>query len=261
MLSGDKPCTGKTGTCRIIHIFDVEFHCTIPGHGLNKLMQKLLTGNMNVKGFSLAGCILFFFILSSAAQTDWQLRQDKEGIKVYTKKMDNSPVKAVKTVCTINASLTRLTAVLLDIKSTTDWVYATKSITLLKQVSPAELFYYSELEIPWPADNRDFIVLLTVSQDQKTKVITVIGQNNPNYLPSYKNIVRVQHSYSKWIITPLQNGQVKIEYELQANPGGNVPAWLINMFVTKGPFETFKKLREQVKKPAYNYVSLPFIKD
>ena len=77
----------------------------------------------------------------------------------------------------------------------------------------------------------------------------------------HKDIVRIQESYSKWVITPLQNGQVKIEYELRVDPGGKVPVWLINMFATKGPFETFKKLREQVKKPFYSHISLPFIKD
>ncbi|MEP7279037.1 MAG: START domain-containing protein, partial [Bacteroidota bacterium] len=194
-------------------------------------------------------------------QSDWTLKQDKEGIKIYTKNMDASPLKAVKTVCTINASLASLTAVLIDIKGGIDWVYSTKKIVLLKQLSPMELLYYSEIEVPWPVSNRDFIVLLQVSQDQKTRVVTVGGLNKAGFLPEYKNIVRIQHSYSKWLITPLQNGQLKIEYVLEVDPGGNVPAWLINLFATKGPFETFKKLREQVKKPAYIHASLPFIKE
>jgi hypothetical protein len=218
-------------------------------------------GDMNRKRLILTGCLFFFIAVFAQAQADWELKQDKDGIRVYTKLMDNSPIKAVKTVCTINTSLTALTAVLLDIKSTPDWVYATKKISLLKQTSLSELFYYSEIEIPWPVSNRDFIVLLSVTQDPKTKVVSVIGYNKPDYLPENKNIVRIQHSYSKWLITPVQNGQVRIEYILEADPGGTVPAWLINMFATKGPFETFKNLREQVKKPVYHHTSLPFIKD
>jgi len=216
---------------------------------------------MKGKWVFLTGIVLFFCTAAARSQTDWQLKQDKEGIKVYTRLMDNSPLKAVKTVCTINASLSVLTAVLLDIKNTTDWVYATKKITVLKQISLTELFYYSEINIPWPVNNRDFIVLLSVTQDPKTKVVSVIGYNKPDYIPPYKNIVRIQRSFSKWLITPLQNGLVKIEYILEADPGGSVPAWLINLFATKGPFETFKQLREQVKKPAYHHASLSFIKD
>jgi len=215
---------------------------------------------MNRNWLLLTGLTLLFCVYANA-QTSWDLKLDKEGIRVYTRKLDNSPFRAVKTVCTINSSLTILTAVLLDIKGSAEWVYATKTISLLKQISVSELIYYSEIDVPWPAGNRDFIVQLIVAQDQKTKAVSVVGDNKPDYLPANKNIVRIQHSYSKWLITPLPNSQVKIEYVLEVDPGGNVPAWLVNLFATKGPFDTFKKLREQVRKPAYQHASLPFIKE
>ena len=216
---------------------------------------------MNWKYFLSTGSILLLLSTNAFSQNDWALKSDKEGIKVYTKDLDNSPFKAVKTVCTIDASLTKLTAVLLDINSSIDWVYATKSCRVLKQPSPSELFYYSEVTVPWPVNNRDFIIRLKVWQDAKTKVVTVEGENKPALLPEKKNVVRIQQCYSKWIIVPQPNGQVKIEYVLQVDPGGMVPAWLINLFATKGPLESFKNLRMQVKKPAYSHVVLPFIKD
>jgi len=207
------------------------------------------------------GYILSIIPLVSFSQKDWSLKLDKEGIKVYTKNLDDSPYKAIKTVCIIDASLSKLTAVLLDISRGTDWVYATKKCTLLKQHSPSELIYYSAIEVPWPASNRDFIVLLKAMQDEKTKVVTVEGINKPTYLPEYKNMVRIQQSYSKWVIIPLANGQVKVEYVLQADPGGNVPSWLINLFATKGPFESFRNLRKEVKKSIYSQANLPFIRN
>jgi START domain len=216
---------------------------------------------MTPKHILLSGLLLLLFSIRTFSQNDWLLKQDKEGIKVYTKNLENSPFKAVKTVCTVDASLTKLTAVLLDINSSKDWVYSTKVCTVLKQLTPSELIYYSEVAVPWPVNNRDFIVRLKVSQDAKTKIITVEGDNRPTLLPEKKNVVRIQQCYSKWIIVPQANGQVKIEYVLQVDPGGMIPAWLINLFAAKGPFESFKNLRLQVKKPAYNHVVLPFIKD
>ncbi len=209
----------------------------------------------------LISCLFFFTPFIAFSQEDWSLRQSKDGIKVYTKNLENSAFKAVKTVCTIDASLSRLTAVLLDIKNSKDWVYATKSCIILKQLSPSELLYYSEINVPWPATNRDFVVQLKVTQDENTKAVTIIGDNKPALLPVYKNIVRIPTSYSKWLITPLPNRQVQIEYILQVDPGGNIPAWLINLFATKGPYECFRNLRIQVKKDMYNNVQVPFIKD
>jgi len=120
------------------------------------------------KRILLAGIVVLFFTNFLQAQNNWELKVDRDGIKVYTKKLDSSPLKAVKTVCTINTSLSVLTAVLLDVNGSLDWVYSTKSITLLKQVSPSELIYYSEIDVPWPASNRDFIVGIVVTQDERT---------------------------------------------------------------------------------------------
>ncbi len=216
---------------------------------------------MNWKYIFVTLGLITFLSANTFSQNDWILKTDKEGIKVYTKNLENSSLKVSKTVCVIDAPLNKITAVLLDVNRAADWVYATKKSTLLKQLNPLELYYYSEVSVPWPASNRDYVVYMKVSQDEKTKAVSVVGENKPTYLPAVKNIVRIQQSYTKWSMTPLQNGQVQIEYYLQVDPGGIVPAWLINMFSTKGPFETFKNLRLQVKKDIYNKISVPSIRN
>jgi hypothetical protein len=199
--------------------------------------------------------------LPAPVQAQWKLHSDRDGIQVYTKSVPNSPFKALKTICNVETSLTRLTAVLLDVKNTKDWVYATKVCKLLKQTSPSQLYYYSEVSLPWPASNRDFIIRISVTQDPKTKALTVLAENQPDYVPAQKNIVRIRQSEAYWLITPLPKGLVRVEYTMQVDPSGLLPAWLVNMFVSKGPYQTLKMLREQVKKPMYNEVQLAFIKD
>ncbi len=214
--------------------------------------------------FKISIAAFFFLLLFSHrgwSQAAWKLHSDKDGIQVYTQNVSNSPFKALKTVCNIETSLSRLAAVLLDVKNTKDWVYATKVCSLLKQTTPAELYYYSEVSLPWPASNRDFIIRIAITQNPITKALTVIAENKPAYVPGKKNIVRIQQSEAHWLITPLANGMVKVEYTMQVDPGGLLPAWLVNMFVAKGPYQTFVKLREQVKKPIYNDIHLSFIKD
>jgi len=195
------------------------------------------------------------------AQEGWRLKTDRDGIAVYTRLFPESKFKAIKVDVEVDATLTQLVAIILDVNTGADWVYSTKSSVLLKQVSPSELYYYSEVSIPWPASNRDFIAQLKAVQDPHTKVVTIYGPVFPDYLPEKKDIVRVRHSEGKWVITPVGSHRVKVEYTLRADPGGDLPAWLVNMFVTKGPYESFKKLKEQLKKPVYVNAKLPFITD
>lgn len=205
--------------------------------------------------------IVIFISFSAIAQEDWKLKSEKDNIKIYSKSLPESKIKSLKVVCPINARLTQLAAVLLDIKATAEWVYKTKSAIVQKQLSPTEIIYYSEIDMPWPLSNRDFIVRIKVSQDPVSKIITVDTENLPNYLPVKEDIVRVVRSEAKWVFKPMGKNQVLIEYTLVVDPAGSIPTWLVNMFSTKGPLECFQKLKEQINKPAYARVRLPFITD
>ena len=188
----------------------------------------------------------------SMAQGGWAMKLNKEGIKVYTKDAAGSPIKAIKTECDLETTIDVLISVLLDVNDSKEWIYATKKATLLQQLSPTQVIYYSEIALPWPINNRDFIVQLSITQDSVSKTVKAVSINKPGWLPRFKDIVRVEQAYAQWLITPMANGRLHVEYELQVDPGGCIPAWLVNMFATTGPFYTFQKLREQVKKPEYN---------
>jgi hypothetical protein len=203
--------------------------------------------------------LLFVLKLSSAlAQTDWKLSIDKEGIKIYTSIVPDSKIKAIKVECDLNTTPSQLVAVVMDINNATDWVYHVKSAKLVKQVSPWELYYYSEVSLPWPAANRDFVAHLIVSRDPATKVVTIDGPAVPGYVPIKKGIVRIGHSFGKWIITPLGTDQVHVEYSIHVDPGGSLPAWLVNIFATDAPLQIFKNLKIQLQKPAYKNTALVF---
>jgi hypothetical protein len=134
--------------------------------------------NIWIDPLMMINCLLLSF---SLAGQGWELKTEEEGIKVYTRPVKNSAIKAIKVECTVEASLSQLTAVLLDIPASDKWVYATKFCRIQKKLSTNELIYHSEIDVPWPVSNRDFIVRIKLEQDS-TKTITVSGENLPHYL-------------------------------------------------------------------------------
>lgn len=217
--------------------------------------MKCTTANNRVGHLLMISCLLFSFSLAGQA---WELKTEEEGIKVYTRPVENSAIKAIKVECTIEASLSQLTAVLLDIPASDEWVYSTKFCRVQKMLSPNELIYHSEIEVPWPVSNRDFVVRIKLEQDS-SKILTVSGENLPQYLNEQEGVVRIMHTVSHWAATPRGNNYVDIVFTLHVDPGGLLPAWLINLFATRGPLETFRNLRNQVKKPAYKDARFAFI--
>jgi hypothetical protein len=204
---------------------------------------------------------LLIVLKMSAAfgQSDWKLSTEKDGIKIYTCLMPDSKIKAIKVECDLNATPSQLVAILMDVKTAPDWVYHTKSCVLIKQISPSELYYYSEINLPWPATNRDFVAHLTVTQNPDTKEVTVDGPAVPGFVPIKKGVVRIDHSNGKWIITPSGTNQIKVEYTIHVDPGGSLPSWLVNMFATEGPLKIFRNLKLQLQKPAYKNIDLAFV--
>ena len=193
------------------------------------------------------------------AQDDWKLKEQKDGMAIYTRIYPDSKFKAIKVEITLEARLSQIVALLLDVNSGTEWLYAAKTSTLLKQISPTELYYYSEVRLPWPMSNRDFVARLVATQDPATKVVTIDGPIVTDYLPVKDGIVRVVKGDGKWVLTPVSGGRVGVVYTLRTDPGGDLPAWLFNLFATKGPTESFEKLKDQLKKPAYVHAQLSFI--
>ena len=69
----------------------------------------------------------------------------------------------------------------------------------------------------------------------------------PDYLPAVENVVRVPKSYSKMTFTPINESKLKVDYNIHVDPGGQIPAWIANMFSTQGPYETFKNLKDRLE--------------
>jgi hypothetical protein len=204
--------------------------------------------------------LALFLLLNGSralAQRDWKLNTETDGIKVYLAAVPNSKIKAVKVLGEFKSTPAALVAVLMDVQHGTEWVYHTKSCRLIKQISPSELYYYSEISLPWPAENRDFVAHLSAYEKAKTHVVTVDGPAVPGFVAERDGIVRIGHSDGQWIITPHGSDQIDVQYTLQVDPGGNLPAWLVNTFAAEGPIQIFKKLKLQLQKPAYQNARLP----
>ena len=209
---------------------------------------------------SLLYLLLFFGPVSGVfAQSGWKFITEKQGIKVYSQPVAGSKVKALRVECVLHTTASALVTLLLDVPAAEEWVSHTKSCVLLKQVSPAELYYYSEVNLPWPLENRDFVAHVKVSQDKASGTVTVHAPAIPGWVADKKGIVRVNHSIGLWTIRILDKSRVSVSYSLQVDPGGMIPAWAVNALSSQGPIDSFIKMKEKLQQPRYKNAVLDFI--
>ena len=189
-------------------------------------------------------------VISVSAQEDWKLQKDQNGIKIYSAGVPDSKIRAIKVVANYDASPEEVADIVMDINTASQWVSHLKTSYLVKQVSKNDLYYYAEVSLPWPVANRDFVAHLTRYVNVQTRTITIEGPAVTGFVPEKRGIVRINNSTGKWIITPLENNRVKVEYSLHVDPAGSIPSWLVNMFSGVTPMQIFENLREELKRSA-----------
>jgi hypothetical protein len=197
--------------------------------------------------------IIFLLLFSVAvipgySQYDWKLSKNKDGIKVYESETKYSDFKSIKVEYVMQGNYDKLMAALNDVSHQKEWVYSSKTSYVLKRNSPYDFYYYTETSVPWPMSNRDAVIHMTMTRDSLNRFLKVTATAVPNYIPEKSGKVRIPRLLINWYVTMPSSTSISIVYTFDADPGGSVPAWLANMFADKGPYESFKKLSEVLKK-------------
>jgi hypothetical protein len=191
--------------------------------------------------------------------SEWELKQNKNGVAVYTKSVPGMSVKAVKSVATVNSTLSGIVALVLDVPSYNKWIYRCANAHVVKTESASQLVYYQETSVPWPASNRDLVCQLKISQDKKSGIVTIIVENAPGFEKEKSGKVRLQKYSEKMLLVPKGKNEVEVTTELALDPGGNIPSWMINLAVTDGPYQTSLGMSKVVKSGSYQGAHFPFI--
>jgi hypothetical protein len=196
---------------------------------------------------------LFLFLFCAVVpvafcQSNWKLTKDKDGIRVYQKEIQNSNFKSIKVESILPGNFDKLISIINNVGNYKDWVYNNKTAYLLKRISPYEFYYYTEAYLPWPLDNRDAAMHTVITVDSLNRFIKISSTAVPNYTPPKSGKVRIKKSSINWFVTKGTANTIRVVYTFETDPGGNVPSWLANSFADKGPYESFKKLGEHLKK-------------
>ncbi len=205
--------------------------------------------------------LLLAYAPLSAQTGEWKLKKQADGLKVYLRDAENSNIKEVKIETTFDASLSSVIAVLKDVPAYSKWIYKCSTAERLEPGTSTSGVYYCGIDFPWPLSDRDFIARSKIRQDSKTKHVFIDVRCVPTYLPEKDGFVRIEKLDIQYEFIPLSDNKVKMNYRLHSDPGGALPAWLINLAVDNGPVNTIKGMREMLKEDRYRNAKLAFLEE
>jgi len=199
--------------------------------------------------------------MTAQEEAQWELRKDKHGIKVYVREAIDSPFKELKMKFSIDATMSTVVALLQDIEAIPEWVYKCSESSVVEKINNKEEYYYNLMDFPWPMSDRDLILKSKVSQNPVTKVLRSESHAVTNKMPEKEGVIRIIETNLWWEFTPKPNGQIDVDYYLKSNPGGYLPAWLVNLAIDQGPIQTVKRFLKILKDPKYKNVKLDYISE
>jgi hypothetical protein len=194
-----------------------------------------------------------------SAQETWKLESQKDGITIYSKSSEGSAFKSFKAHMLIKGSVNTFVAILQDIDNMKDWGYSIKSTQLLERKGDTLQIYYAEASAPFPFENRDGVYLNKFRWDTKSKQLNVDIELLPDYIKKKNKLVRVKGK-GFWIVKVLKNDMLDITFSMQVDPGGNIPAWMVNIMVDTTPYTTMTELKKVMGNKKYQSKRYGFIK-
>lgn len=202
---------------------------------------------------------LVMFLHASGQSHDWKLKKQTKNLKVYFRKSVDSRIDEIKIETEMQTSLSAIIALLRDVPAQKEWMYKCIEAKRIRVISDTEGYNYGKIDFPWPMSDRDYIVKGVIKQDSITGIVTSNLIAVPSYMKEVEGVVRIHMMEIDWKFTPLPGGFIKIENHIKSDPGGAMPAWLVNLAIEQGPIQSMDNLREMVKKDKYRNARLSFI--
>jgi len=212
--------------------------------------------------------VLFFFILfvlstSGYAQKSesWKKVKDSDGIQSYVMKLPDVAVNKVKVETIIKSGLSSLVALMIDTPRNRDWVFLNMYACVQQKEDEFNWVYYGQNNAPWPVNDRDVVTRVHLFQNPVTKEVVFESVANPDLMPLHEDFVRIPMLHSVWRFIPLGEGRIKLVFELVIDMGGNMPGWLINLAVTKGPSSSMLNFVTLSREEPYLSARMDYIRE
>lgn len=186
--------------------------------------------------------VLFTLPAVFAQESEWELKKDEDGIKVYTRGVEGSNIKEFKSSTIINASSDILYNIILDVENYPKWIedinYAQKLYYKDNQIG-----MYYRLSLPWPIKDRDLAMVSNITRNADSSILFELG-GKTELMALDNEYIRITNINGLWFIKPLDKNRCEVRYRFLADPEGSLPAWVVNIFIVDGPFKTMQNLEE-----------------
>ena len=180
----------------------------------------------------------------SPALDSWQLRLERNGVRVWTQPVPGYQVDAYKAQSNLDIPIDKIFAFLSDVEGFKNWVSGVKGVKILERDGSGTL-YYITISTPF-AQDRDYVGRITVEPPGSDGWATVRHESVPDIVPEKAGTIRVADYHETWKLVKLDAKRTAVSMEAFFDPGGQLPPAVVNWFVSEAPYKVFETMRKRL---------------
>jgi hypothetical protein len=199
---------------------------------------------------ALTAVSLLFVSTSLAQAQSWEQVGESEGIVVWQRPVHGTSLVEFRGRGLVKGNIRRVLAVLADHDRKTEWMHQCVASKLIQAFEPGRLILYNRTGSPYPfISDRDVVIEAQVQFWPEKKQIRIDAWNVENArVPELNGVVRMPKLIVSWILVQKDDKLTEVTYEVQADPGGSLPKWLVNLASKNLPLKSIVNLRTQLGK-------------
>lgn len=212
---------------------------------------------------TLMRAMLFAILMlpSLAFAGDWVEMYQQDGVTVSSKVVPGTKLIPFKGETVLNAPIDKVLYVLMDHEHRVEWVDRLYLNRILQEDGPYDYVIYQAFALPAIFSNRDYVYHGSVVRDAATGVIE-LSMGSVEHADAPETVgVRANLINSRYVLTPLDDGTTSIQVEIQTDPAGMMPTWLVNLIQKSWPLKTLNGVRGQLSKPYTGSFPLPGVSE
>lgn len=191
--------------------------------------------------------VLNLFSLT-AFSAQWELDVDSDGISVWTRTKEGSRYKEAKGEVIVPGTPQSAFSVIVSAETCREWVYRCTNSYVISRPRPQDGVVYTRTNSFWPISDRDAVFLAETSYDTQNNIFRASMVQKNDVLPVVEGVVRITSMNGSWEVLPFSSTESRVIFWSHVEPGGLLPAALVNLAISNLHKNSLASLRKFLEK-------------
>jgi hypothetical protein len=183
----------------------------------------------------------------------WRVIDRERGITITARDEPGRELPTFRGQGNIRGDVLSVLAVVADAEGAAQWAKGADRVQLVRALGPRTHLIYTYTDTPWPVSDRDMIMKRTIEVAKPGQEFWVRLVCAPKVRKPVDGVIRVTDCVSHFHLKRVDDKTTYVEYQVNLDPGGRLPDWLIRWASKKIPFETLVDLEKQVGRSKGKY--------